>query len=241
MKKTILLSVTAFASFALSAGAANVALDNASNAAYSGGGFNSINGGTGFGAWSVSSSGGGGEYVGTTGQGNPSFGIHSQGSGSALASRSLTGGDLSAGQTISMDLGHSNLVNGSVGIDLTDGGATVFTLRFVGGTSNWVINDGGGGGEFGAGQGFSANTSLTFTFTYEGSNDYSYTFGSGSGDNFTATNTISGVDGIKLFTFSQGSGENFGANNLVVTAVPEPSSAALLGLGGLALIMRRRK
>lgn len=30
-------------------------------------------------------------------------------------------------------------------------------------------------------------------------------------------------------------------NGLTLTAVPEPSSAALLGLGGLALIMRRRK
>ena len=29
--------------------------------------------------------------------------------------------------------------------------------------------------------------------------------------------------------------------NLTITAVPEPSSAALLGLGGLALILRRRK
>lgn len=30
-------------------------------------------------------------------------------------------------------------------------------------------------------------------------------------------------------------------DNIVITAVPEPSSAALLGLGGLALILRRRK
>jgi len=31
------------------------------------------------------------------------------------------------------------------------------------------------------------------------------------------------------------------AGSLVLKAVPEPSSAALLGLGGLALILRRRK
>jgi hypothetical protein len=30
-------------------------------------------------------------------------------------------------------------------------------------------------------------------------------------------------------------------DNLNVTSVPEPSSAALLGLGGLALMLRRRK
>lgn len=34
---------------------------------------------------------------------------------------------------------------------------------------------------------------------------------------------------------------NFSDSTLVVTTVPEPSSAALLGLGGIALLMRRRK
>ncbi len=33
----------------------------------------------------------------------------------------------------------------------------------------------------------------------------------------------------------------FNSTNFTVTPVPEPSSAALLGLGGLALILRRRK
>ncbi len=46
------------------------------------------------------------------------------------------------------------------------------------------------------------------------------------------------------FTFeSQDSGGLAGLDNIRITAapVPEPSSAALLGLGGLALILRRRK
>ena len=48
---------------------------------------------------------------------------------------------------------------------------------------------------------------------------------------------------FKAFTnegdrFSSNGGNNFKAT---FTAVPEPSSTALLGLGGLALIMRRRK
>ncbi|MBK1830205.1 PEP-CTERM sorting domain-containing protein [Verrucomicrobiaceae bacterium R5-34] len=34
---------------------------------------------------------------------------------------------------------------------------------------------------------------------------------------------------------------NYSNSTLTITTVPEPSSAALLGLGGLALIMRRRK
>ena len=39
------------------------------------------------------------------------------------------------------------------------------------------------------------------------------------------------------FTFTEDGGAGAGT----LTAVPEPSSAALLGLGGLALIFRRRK
>jgi len=35
--------------------------------------------------------------------------------------------------------------------------------------------------------------------------------------------------------------DHFNVNGSTLTAVPEPSSAALLGLGGLALILRRRK
>lgn len=44
-------------------------------------------------------------------------------------------------------------------------------------------------------------------------------------------------DGANTGTFAQ----NFSVSGSVLTTVPEPSSAALLGLGGLALILRRRK
>jgi len=50
---------------------------------------------------------------------------------------------------------------------------------------------------------------------------------------------------IKADRNTSTAGNNLGIDNLslngTVTAVPEPSSAALLGLGGLALILRRRK
>ena len=71
------------------------------------------------------------------------------------------------------------------------------------------------------------------------------------------TNTITGGGGdmmsfIGTFTADASGEVNFTAQNtpndsgisisgLQLRAVPEPSSAALLGLGGLALIMRRRK
>lgn len=57
---------------------------------------------------------------------------------------------------------------------------------------------------------------------------------------FTATATEAGQTlGIALTT--TGTQTEWDNVRLTITPVPEPSSAALLGLGGLALIMRRRK
>ena len=54
-----------------------------------------------------------------------------------------------------------------------------------------------------------------------------------------------GTDNIHIrFTNTSGNASNNDfvvINGFEVEAVPEPSSAALLGLGGLALILRRRK
>jgi hypothetical protein len=50
---------------------------------------------------------------------------------------------------------------------------------------------------------------------------------------FTWTTSTEGTTRIRV--------DNFAISGSVVAAIPEPSSAALLGLGGLALILRRRK
>ena len=44
-----------------------------------------------------------------------------------------------------------------------------------------------------------------------------------------------------VFAVTQPSGSNGAVNGILINAVPEPSTTALLGLGGLALILRRRK
>jgi len=176
---------------------------------------NGDNEGSGFGNWALATTGGG-HYIGGTGQSGSSFGIYSSGSGNfATAERSFSGGDMKAGETFSVNLGHTATINGEIGLVFLDGGSTVFTLKFIGGQSDWKLND--GGSDFGSGQNYSANSSITFTFTYEGGNNYSYTFGTGSGSNFTATNTISGIDAVRFYNSDQGASQNFGFDNLSLT------------------------
>lgn len=67
------------------------------------------------------------------------------------------------------------------------------------------------------------------------------------GTDIAVTFTYNGTDDFIALTFAQqnaSGGTVFGSadiDNLTVNTIPEPSSTALLGLGGLALILRRRK
>lgn len=245
MKTTILSTLCAslcvFALTNVASHAAAIASDSASDAAYAGPAWpNGSNGGTGFGAWSFATTGGGGRYLGGTGLGNPTFGLFAGGGGgnNSSATRPFTGA-LSAGQTFSIDLGHSSSIatGGEVGLNLLDGSTSVFTLKFVGGLSFWRLND--GGSDFDSTQGYAANTPLSFTFTYNGGSSYSYTFGSSSGLNFSAISNISNITGVKVFSNAQGGGENAGANNPAI--VPEPASLGLVLLSGVGMLALRRR
>ncbi len=52
---------------------------------------------------------------------------------------------------------------------------------------------------------------------------------------------LASSDGTLTITLDRGVKNHLGVSQLQLTAVPEPSSAALIGLGGVALILRRRK
>jgi hypothetical protein len=260
MIKKLVIGLLSLGVMAIGAFAANNASDNASNAVYSGGGdFNTLNGGSGFGPWAEANfngAGGGfsGTYVGASGDGNPSFGLFASATGDSgstadstvTMTRPFTGGALGAGQTFSISLGANSVAKGSVGINFLNGAsATVFTLIGTAGTADWQLND--GTSNFDAGAAYAANTPVTFTFKFNGGSSYSFTLtGSAGGNNFTATNTISDIESVKLFDSGTGAGNNAGFNNLsITTAVPEPGTiiSFLSGssvLGAFMFIRRRR-
>jgi len=227
--KKIALILAAASLAAAGAFGALPASDNASDSAYSDGWDTSDNGGFGFGAWTINFSDGG-KYIGATGQGDPSFGLFAFNSDPntsfAAADRSFTGGPLVAGDTFSLDLGHTGYQNagGVSGINLLSGSTVVFTLKSVFGGTDWLLND--GSGDFSAGVADANNQSFHFSFTYNGGNNYSYTLGNFTQNNFTATSDLTNITGFRLFDAAQGGGENAGFNNF--TLVPEPSSLALL-------------
>jgi hypothetical protein len=173
--------------------------------------------GIGFGTWKLTNSAtNGGVYIGGTGQGANSFGLYSEnGVNFASAERNLSS-DLKRGESILVSIGHTATINGQVLLQLLDDNDVAFTLKFVGNTSNWQIND--GGSDFEIGQAYAANTSLDFSFSYNEDGTYSYTFGSANGTDFNSTNTISGINSIKFQSINQGGNENFGFNNLSINS-----------------------
>lgn len=246
MKNSLVLIVATVA-FSTGAFAANEASDNASTANYPGGTWNTgSNGGSGFGNWTLTSTpaaGFSGSYIGGTALGSTTFGIYSGNDAAAtmLAYRPFTGGGLTNGQSFSVSLANTTTINGQIGLSLMSGASARWTLKFIGGGTEWQLND--GGSDFGSGQAYAANTPLAFTFTYNGGSSYSYSFGTGSGNNYNASADITNLDGVQFFSVNQGADQNLGFNNISV--VPEPSTYALLalsavGFGGYVVRRRRR-
>ncbi|WP_033960090.1 T9SS type A sorting domain-containing protein [Psychroserpens jangbogonensis] len=176
---------------------------------------NGDNQGTGFAPWVLTSNGSAGHYRGTSGQGDPSFAMWSDGSGNYASATRNFNSELKKGDKFSVDLGHSSTINGEVFIQLLDDGAPVITLKFVGGSSEWELND--GGSDFGSGQNYDDFASITFTYTYNEDGSYGYTFGTGGNSSIsTSPNDLSHINGFKFQSTNQGTGANFGIDNLAI-------------------------
>lgn len=220
-----------------SASAILIAADDASDAAYSDGWGNGDNGGSGFGAWSLSSafsggffrssstglSGGSGANINVAGS---SFGLYGQNFAEAIRSFA----SLAVGSTFSIDLA-VNYRNGNKGIDLRDSsGTTIFNLN-VGGDDYKVNNVVSGGGSIG--NGYSANTSFTLSFTQTSLSGGTWEILRDGGVSDMDVGQYNGVAaGFKLYVNgTQGGSENdLFANSMSISAIPEPTAALFGGL-----------
>jgi len=176
--------------------------------------------------WTVTT-GSGGEFA--SGTNWALFGSGSQ------AVRSI-GSDLTIGQTVSIDISTLGVTAGTfVGVDFRDSGTTGLGYNFQGGGTNYGVFSSSGVTD--SGVGFAASFK-TVSVTRTSATDYTLDI---DGTAFTSLTLAggAGINEIRVFNDTSGSGNDILFNNLSV--VPEPSSAALLGLGGLALILRRRK
>ena len=99
----------------------------------------------------------------------------------------------------------------------------------IGGTVQGFLND------------FTLNVNgSNFTVSGLATNNPLTNVGGASGFNISLTVIDTGIDSVTNIAYGAGGG-NDAAVRMTLTAVPEPSAAALLGLGGLALVLRRRK
>ena len=238
--------------------AASVAFDCASNSTYDSGWTSGMNGGSGFGAWTLTPqpNGSAGFFVWDSTQNGsfPSGGINTGGEslgfyGNGAAAdgwRSFLGGSLSVDQTFRIDLDNGWIGTGtSVGWGLQNSSSqNLFEVWFTGGDSFYTYNDSAGTHASSVGW---TDDGLTLRFTLTGSTNYSFSIIQG-----IATNTYNGYlisqgnQGIQQFHIwngGAGGGQNYDAYINTMSVVPEPGTMALLGLAlaGMTALIRRMR
>lgn len=239
---------------------AQVPNDNASNSAYNDGWQSGDNGGTGFGAWTLSGGSNAGFFIGNSknngdGDGNNdgdinttgdnAWGLYANSGQTASAVRTFNSA-LSVGQTFTLRMDNGWIEGGgTVGFGLQNASSdNRFEFFFIGGASKYQRNDNGG----------VQNTTLDFTdggltivFTLTGADAYSATVTAYYDDNTSASDTFSGtllnsgaIDRLRLFNYNAGSGSQRDAffNSI---AVPEPALVSLLAISGMLLRRRARR
>ncbi|GAA5483696.1 hypothetical protein [Haloferula sargassicola] len=225
---------------ALPVGASTIATDDFES--------NSLSGGSGWsGSWSTNNS-----YLNGSSKVDGSYALGLYGENST-ATRDVSPSLTTAGALVSFSWSlradWDAVASGQIGVNLRESnGDTLATFKFVSGSSNLLVND--GGGDFGISQvSFGQGSIFDFTFSSEvGTNTYSFSATKrGTSETFSASNytfssrTNDGIGGIQFFvTAPSGSGNDGFIDSVSVSAVPEPTSF-LAGLTlYLGLASRRR-
>ncbi len=214
----------AFGCFVLAvpADAATTASDDASNSTYDSGWTSGMNGGSGFGAWTLTAATSGGHFVGSSASnaGGSSGDIDTNArawgmwatNGVSEAVRSLTGGSLAVGQVLRISLDNGYINDGrSIGMGLQNSaGGNLFEFGFTGGDSAYFISDLSGIRTFSlpfTGDG------LTIEFELKANNAWLARITAGSGvyyvSGYLSALADQGIARLRLWNWETGAGSDY--------------------------------
>ncbi len=225
----LLISLCLVFSFSLFAQGA----DDANQSTYDDGWQTGDDGGSGFGAWTLNTGINDGNlngfFIGSSNidVNGESWGFYANNNGLAEAFRTLDA-PLGANTSFSIKMDNGGVDNGgTVGFALqNDAGTNLFEFLFIGGQSNYTINDQTSGRD--TGLGFS-DQGLNLNFTFSANNNYQVQITLLAGGSNTISGTLSDTPTkIRLFNANAGSGstKDLFFNSLSITDNEEPTTQA---------------
>ncbi|MCA9947139.1 MAG: lamin tail domain-containing protein, partial [Anaerolineales bacterium] len=215
--------------------AAAPASDDASATVYDNGWQSSDNGGSGMGAWTLSTSGTAGHFIANCdiAVSSDCWGMYARDGGLSDAVRSFNS-DMSAGEVFTMDMDNGSVQSGgTVGFGLlNNSGENLLEFYFVGGGSNYTVDD--AAGDKSSGVGFT-NTGLRIEITLTSSSTYYMAITNLATSSVTRfagalKNPAGGqaIRQLRLFNANAGSGSSYDAFFNTITLASGPTAGSLV-------------